>query len=90
MSYDISGRIGALYPLHKSGEEPEIPMYSYETPAWKLWNAIGETLHEAGWSDEKIFEWLRSKSTRYALDGSLGDAIEEIGRDYAEKQILEL
>lgn len=84
--YDISGKIGPLYgPVTP---EPEWPMYSYERPAWMLWNAIANELHTAGWSEEKIRDWLQSKSARWALDGDLGDALRDMGKKYAQKHIL--
>lgn len=82
--YDISGKLGDLFP----NKDREWPMYSYDRPSSILWNAIARKLHAAGWSDDKIKEWLQSKYSRWALDGLLGDAIETIGETYADK-ILE-
>ena len=78
---DITGKIGELYP----NTEPEWPMYSYSRAASILWNAIANGLCEQGWTEDQIKEWLQSKETRWSLDGSLGEAIEMIGRDYARK-----
>jgi hypothetical protein len=79
-NYDISGKIGNLF---NTNPEPEWPMYSYDRPASILWSAIAGKLHEAGWTDEQIKEWLQSKETRWALDGSLGDALRALGERFA-------
>ena len=84
--FDITGKVGPLWPRAK---EAEIPMYSFERPAYILWNAIGKSLCAKGWSEKKIAEWLQSKGPRWALDGSLGDAIEKLGADYAEQAFKE-
>ena len=68
---------------------PEWPMYSYGRPAWLLWNAIGRELFAAGWSEDRIKEWLQSKSTRWALDMDLGDQIAAIGKAYAARILNE-
>jgi hypothetical protein len=81
MYFDITDRIGPLQVrIH---EEPEWPMYSYERPAWMLWNAIASGLHQRGWTDDEIKEWLQSKEPRWALDRDLGEAIEKLGHEYA-------
>lgn len=79
--YDLSGHIG---PMYKPNEEPAWPMYSFDRPAHVLWNAIGKQLHKQGWTDTQIKDWLQSKSTRWALDGTLGTLIEELGTEYAK------
>ena len=79
---DITGKIGPLFPT----EEPiEWPMYSYERPAYVLWQAIFERLVERGWSEEKAKNWLQSKEPRWALDGGLGERIAELGRNYVDE-----
>lgn len=80
--YDISDKLGDLYPGY-SGSEPEWKMYSFSRPACILWNAVANQLHKAGWTDEKIKDWLQSKSPRWALDGKLGNAIEKLGDEFA-------
>jgi hypothetical protein len=82
--YDCTGQIGNLYNFNLN---PEWPMFSFDRPAYTLWNAIAGQLHEAGWSDERIKEWLQSKETRWALDGDLGDALRELGRAYAAEYV---
>lgn len=81
--FDISGRIG---PLYKPIGEPEWPMLSYDRPAYLLWNAIGRELSRQGWTEEQIIEWLQSKETRWALDGELGDAIDNLGTEFAKSK----
>lgn len=80
--YDISGCIGPLHPATNSA--PEWPMYSYERPAWMLWNAIAGALAQKGWTEPMIKEWLQSKKARWALDGYLGEEIDALGRGFAE------
>lgn len=77
---DITYKIGAVYRL----KDPKWPMYSYDRPAYMLWNAIANGLHDKGWSEEEIKTWLQSKATRWALDGSLGEDVEKLGREYAK------
>lgn len=83
-SYDITGKIGELYHINTPDDPAEWPMYSFSRPSSILWNAIGERLTAKGWSEVQIREWLQSKDTRWALDGSLGDAIVKLGQDYAD------
>jgi hypothetical protein len=59
--YDISGKIGNLFHTNLN---PEWPMYSFDRPGSILWNAIAGKLHEAGWKDKRIKEWLQSKEPR--------------------------
>lgn len=81
---DISATIGPLYPIHSADNPPEWPMYSFDRPATILWNEIANRLMERGWSEKRIKEWLQSKDTRWALDGSLGDALRDLARSYAD------
>ena len=83
--FDLTGHIGPLPGFEELVANPQWPMYSYDRPATMLWQAVGERLHKAGWPDDKIRKWLASKNPRYALDGALGDAIEKLGTDYAER-----
>ena len=76
---DITGKIGDLFPSDK----PEWPMYSYSRPSYLLWNAIANGLHDRGWTEKRIKDWLQSKSPRWALDRDLGSAIEELGRKFS-------
>lgn len=79
---DITDKIG---PLWRNPEEPAWPMYSFNGPSFMLWNAIANGLHARGWSNKQIKDWLQSKGARWALDGSVGDAIEKLGREYAKQ-----
>jgi len=79
---DISGKIG---PLYERQGGPEWPMYSYDRPAYMLWNAIATELHSKGWTDEEIKDWLQSKYPRWALDGDLGESIESLGQKFASR-----
>jgi hypothetical protein len=83
---DITGKIGDLFPA----QSPEWPMYSYSRPAGILWNSIADTLHKNGWTEEQIQVWLKSRDTRWALDGELGDKIKQLGHDYAISLIIDL
>jgi hypothetical protein len=76
---DITGQIGPLYPSNP----PEWPMYAFNTPAYDVWNAIANVLFERGWTVLEIKGWLQSKSARWAMDGSLGEALVEAARNYA-------
>ena len=79
---DYTGLIGPMFG-HMPQRDPEWPMYSYERPAWQLWDAVANALSERGWTDAQIKSWLQSKSPRYALDDRLGDAIKKLGADFA-------
>jgi hypothetical protein len=82
---DITGHIGPLYdPASTTGRIAEWPMYSFDRPAYVLWNAIANQLHKQGWDEDEIKAWLQSKLPRWSLDGSLGDALEQLGTEYAK------
>lgn len=65
------------------------PMYSYERPAYLFWSAFMNGLRASGLTEKQAKEWLQSKKTRWALDGNLGDAIEDLAYDYAKKHAKE-
>lgn len=65
-------------------DPPPWDMYSFDRPASILWNAIAESLYERGWSDKEVETWLRSKATRWALDGTLGEKLIALGREYGK------
>lgn len=77
---DISADLGNL----DSGRP--IPMYSYERPAYIIWQGVYDGLRYKGLSHAKAVEWLQSKAPRWALDGSLGDAIRQLGFDLGSRQ----
>ena len=87
--YDCTGFIGPLYPNDDINDPPEWPMYSFDTPAYILWNAIAGELYKRGWNDEQIKDWLQSKNPRWALDQDLGDAIRKLGKTYAQTIVEE-
>lgn len=78
---DITGNIG---PLWQNPSPPKWPMYSYEGPAYLLWNAIANGLNERGWTEKEIKTWLQSKEPRWALDQDLGDSICTLGTEYSK------
>jgi hypothetical protein len=86
-TYDCTDRIG---PLVRDTTPPEWPMYSYDRPAYIVWNAIAGELHRRGWSERDIQGWLQSKGPRWALDMDLGEALDRLGRDYAKTITREL
>ena len=83
--HDISGKIGPLYG--SVNPNPEWPMYSYERPAWIVWNAVATSLHNRGWKDDAIKDWLQSKNPRWSLDGSFGEALEDLAKKWADENI---
>ena len=82
--FDITSKVGELYYINSPENPAEWPMYSFDRPSRILWNAIGKRLAEKGWTENQIKDWLQSKQTRWALDSSLGDMIETVGRAYAD------
>lgn len=76
--YDCTGHIGPI------NSDSAWPMYSFERPAYILWNAIAAELNKAGWSDEQIKNWLQSKAPRWELDGSWTEQIELLGVELAK------
>jgi hypothetical protein len=80
--YDCTGKIG---PLFNYNLQPEWPMYSFNHPSHIVWNAIAGKFHEAGWSDNRIKDWLQSKDPRWALGRDLGDMLTAAAEAYATK-----
>lgn len=89
-NFDISCTVAPRFELISSHTKPDEqwPMYSYERPAYTLWNAVGKELYRHGWTMEEIREVLQSKYPRWALDGTLGEAIAKAGRAWAKKELL--
>lgn len=83
-TFDITAKVGELFYINTPDNPAEWQMYSFDRPSRILWNAIGKRLMAGGWTEPQLKDWLQSKNTRWALDGSLGDAIEELGMKYAE------
>jgi hypothetical protein len=78
--YDCTGHIGQLFK-----SDCDWPMYSFDRPAYIFWNAFAKTFHDAGWSDDKIRDWLQSKEPRWLLDGDLSETIASVAEDFAKK-----
>jgi hypothetical protein len=87
--YDITTKIGPLHPIHTTENPPEWPMYSFDRPSVFLWNAIGKNLTARGWKEKRVKEWLQSVQPRWALDRELGEALEKLGKTYAEQIVKE-
>lgn len=85
-SYDCTGFIG---PLFRKEADAAWPMYSYDRPAYIVWNAIAGDLYKSGWSDKRIKDWLQSKGPRWALDGELSAMLEDAAVAWAKKHITE-
>ena len=83
--YDCTGFIGPQ--LQHSVTDVEWPMYSFDRPAFVVWNAIAANLHARGWTDAEIKDWLQSKCARWALDGELTAFLTEAASRYADKHI---
>lgn len=81
---DITGDLGPLYQAN-GGAAPAIPMYSFNSPACILWQAVYSGLRSRNWTHEQAVDWLQSKNPRYALAGSLGDALRDAGFAIAAK-----
>ena len=79
--YDCTGHIGPF------GSEALWPMYSFNRPAYIIWNAIAQELYANGWTDEQIKEWLQSKNPRWSLDAGLGRILEQVGRKFARDML---
>jgi hypothetical protein len=78
---DVTDKIGPM------AAEIEWPMFSFVRPTHIVWNTIANVLHERGWSEAKIQDWLQSKEARWALDGALGDALTDAAEQYAREHI---
>jgi hypothetical protein len=57
----------------------EIPMFSFERPAYLFWQGAYDVLtDELGKTHEQAVEWLKSKHPRWMLDNK-GDACKRLG-----------
>lgn len=79
---DISGDIG---PLYDRREPVKVPMYSYDRPAYIVWQGVFNALLDQGKTEEQAIDILQSKHMRWALDGELSDILAKAGYDYAKK-----
>jgi len=59
--------------------------YSYERPASMLGNALINGMIAEGMTERQALCAIHSKVYRWALDGSLGDAIEELGLEHGRR-----
>ena len=73
---DSTADIGPRY----AGPDPTIPMYSFARPATILWQGVYDAMRADGCTHEQAIGWLQSKGARWALDGALGDRLQELGR----------
>jgi hypothetical protein len=76
---DFTAYVGQL------GTDCKWPMYSFDRPAYYLWQAIGQQLIAQGWTSDEVKTWLQSKHTRWALDMDLGDMLRDLGKRYARQ-----
>ena len=58
--------------------------YSYERPAYLLGNALINGFIRAGYTKEQAINLFHSKAYRWALDGTLGEHLTEIGYQYGQ------
>lgn len=76
MTRDITGDIG---PLHERGTAPTVPMYSFDRPAYVLWQAVFDGLLQRGWSEASALAWLQSKGPRHMFDGDATNWVRFVG-----------
>ena len=84
MTRDITDALGPMF--RDGGWAPEIPMYSFERPAYILWQAVFEGLQESGMTEAQAIDWLQSRLARHALDGVLGADLKTLGNAYGLTQ----
>jgi hypothetical protein len=58
--------------------------YSYDRPAWIVGNALLNGIIRAGYTKEQAINLFYSKALRWALDGTLGEHLEQIGYQYGQ------
>ena len=58
--------------------------YSYDRPAWIVGNALLNGIIRAGYTKEQAINLFYSKAYRWALDGTLGEHLEQIGHQYGQ------
>jgi len=58
--------------------------YSYDRPAWIVGNALLNGIIRAGYTKEQAINLFYSKAYRWALDGALGEHLEQIGYQYGQ------
>jgi hypothetical protein len=58
--------------------------YSYDRPAWIVGNALLNGIIRAGYTKEQAINLFYSKAYRWALDGILGEHLEQIAHQYGQ------
>ena len=58
--------------------------YSYDRPAYIVGNALLNGIIRAGYTKEQAINLFYSKAYRWALDGTLGEHLEQIGYQYGQ------
>ena len=58
--------------------------YSYDRPAWIVGNSLLNGIIRAGYTKEQAINLFYSKAYRWALDGALGEHLEQIGYQYGQ------
>lgn len=58
--------------------------YSYDRPAYIVGNALLNGIIRAGYTKEQAINLFYSKAYRWALDGTLGEHLEQIGHQYGQ------
>ena len=88
---DYTDRLEQLHAarLAEVRGDPEWPMYSHDRPAHAYWNGVANALHDAGWNDYAIKDWLQSKQARWLLDAR-DEEIEALGRKHGRAIAKEL
>ena len=75
---DFTGSFRQMYAPVEKHRENAIPMYSYDRVSAMFWSAFMNGMMAAGATEQQATEYLCSKSTRWALDNDLGDAVEKL------------
>lgn len=90
---DLSGRLHQLgdKPLCEGAEDGEggIPMYSFSSPAYRIWQYAFDGMIEGGMTHREAVDWLRSKNTRWWMDanGDPGGPLDFIGREISRSAL---
>jgi hypothetical protein len=58
--------------------------YSFDRPAHIVGNALLNGIIRAGYTKEQAINLFYSKALRWALDGALGEHLDEIGYQYGQ------
>ena len=77
-SKDYTSKICDLVPLNG-----DWPMYSFSSPSYSFWNGFANGLHDRGFTEKEIEEWLRSKLARWLMD-SKSHEISDLGYEMSK------